>query len=76
MRSIGSFEIFLIVCFLALFLGCAVWALRRKPSAAHGRLTDGDKIVILVLILFFFPAGLVYWRIAADKADALAATKQ
>ncbi len=76
MRDIGSLEIFLIVCFLLLFLGCAAWALRRKPAATGGRLTDGDKIVILVLLVIFWPAGLIYWRVAADKADALAAIKQ
>lgn len=46
MGKIGGLEIFLIVCALCLLTACAFGLLRRKPPAAHGRLTDGDKIVI------------------------------
>jgi hypothetical protein len=48
----------------------------RRPPAAHGRLTDGDKIVIVVLALVLWPVALVYWVEAANKADALAGQKQ
>ncbi|MDM7913257.1 MAG: hypothetical protein QUS09_09185, partial [Methanotrichaceae archaeon] len=48
----------------------------RRPPAAHGRLTGGDKIVILVLFFAIWPVALLYWVHAANKADELAARKQ
>jgi len=66
-----------VIVFAPLVLAACGWIQRlRRPPAAHGRLTDGDKLVIVVLVLVFWPAALVYWIHAANKADELAAQKQ